>query len=211
MRQTTKEAMLARIRGAIADAPEAPAIPADYRQRDERERSAIQEDFVDRLLDYKASVVQTEASNLSCVIADACQSYRIQRLVIPSDIPSDWLPAGVTTLRDDPPLSLNEIDTSDAVLTGCASAIAQTGTIILDGGLTQGRRLLSLVPDQHLCIVRASQIVGIVPEAIVAMRARAQQPITLISGPSATSDIELSRVEGVHGPRKLHVIVVRDI
>jgi L-lactate dehydrogenase complex protein LldG len=117
----------------------------------------------------------------------------------------------VTILPDDPPLSLADIDGSDGVLTGCASAIAQTGTIILDGGDAQGRRLLSLVPDRHLCIVRSSQIVGIVPEAIVAMRERSQRPITLISGPSATSDIELSRVEGVHGPRKLHVIVAQDL
>lgn len=211
MTQSTKEVMLARIRGAIANAPAAPAIPDTYRQRDERDHAAIRTDFVERLLDYKASVVQTEASSLSHVIADACQSYHIQRLVIPADIPSDWLPDSVSALPDDPPLSLAEIDASDAVLTGCASAIAQTGTIILAGGPTQGRRLLSLVPDQHLCIVRASQIVGIVPEAIVAMRDHAQQPITLISGPSATSDIELSRVEGVHGPRHLHVIVVQDM
>jgi L-lactate dehydrogenase complex protein LldG len=211
MKQTTKEAMLARIRGAIAHAPAVPAIPDNYRQRDERDRAAIQADFVDRLLDYKASVVQLEASHLAQGIADACQSHSIQRLVIPADLPADWRPAAVTALPDDPPLSLDEIDASDAALTGCSCAIAQTGTIILDGGATQGRRLLSLVPDQHLCIVRASQIVGIVPEAIVAMRAQAQRPITLISGPSATSDIELSRVEGVHGPRKLHVIIVRDL
>lgn len=211
MKQSTKESMLARIRGAIANAPEAPAIPDDFRQRDERDHAAIQADFVDRLLDYKANVVQVEAINLPQSIADACQRYSILRLVVPADIPAAWLPADVMILPDDPPLSLVDIDGSDGVLTGCASAIAQTGTIILDGGAAQGRRLLSLVPDQHLCIVRSSQIVGIVPEAIVAMRERSQQPITLISGPSATSDIELSRVEGVHGPRKLHVIVVRDL
>jgi L-lactate dehydrogenase complex protein LldG len=211
MKPTTKESMLARIRGAIANAPEAPAVPDDFRQRDERDHVAIQEDFIDRLLDYKASVVQVEAINLAQSIAEACQSYNIQRLVIPADIPADWLPADVTVLSDEPPLSLADIDGSDGVLTGCASAIAQTGTIILDGGDVQGRRLLSLVPDRHLCIVRSSQIVGIVPEAIVAMRERSQRPITLISGPSATSDIELSRVEGVHGPRKLHVIVVQDL
>jgi L-lactate dehydrogenase complex protein LldG len=211
MKQTTKEAMLARIRAAIANAPEAPAIPDDFRQYDERDHSAIQADFVDRLLDYKASVVQVDVLNLPQSIADACQSYSIQRLVIPADIPSAWLPAAVTMLPDDPPLSLADIDGCDGVLTGCAQAIAQTGTILLDGGAAQGRRLLSLVPDQHICIVRSSQIVGIVPEAIAAMRERSRQPITLISGPSATSDIELSRVEGVHGPRRLHVIIVQDL
>jgi L-lactate dehydrogenase complex protein LldG len=211
MKPTTKESMLARIRGAIANAPEAPAVPDDFRQRDERDHALIQVDFVDRLLDYKASVIQVAAINLAQSIAEACQSYNIQRLVIPDDIPADWLPADVTILSDEPPLSLADIDGSDGVLTCCASAIAQTGTIILDGGDAQGRRLLSLVPDRHLCIVRSSQIVGIVPEAIVAMRERSRRPITLISGPSATSDIELSRVEGVHGPRKLHVIVVQDL
>ena len=113
-------------------------------------------------------------------------------------------------LRDDPPLSLADLDESSGVLTGCAIAIAQTGTIILDGGASQGRRALSLVPDLHLCVVHAEQVVGLVPEAITRLAERATQPITLISGPSATSDIELSRVEGVHGPRTLHVLVVHD-
>jgi L-lactate dehydrogenase complex protein LldG len=116
----------------------------------------------------------------------------------------------VTLLRDEPPLSLADLDTSSGVLTGCAVAIAQTGTIILDGGASQGRRALSLVPDRHLCVVRTEQVVGLVPEAIAWLAERKTHPITLISGPSATSDIELIRVEGVHGPRTLHVFVVHD-
>ncbi|MGZ3598655.1 MAG: LutC/YkgG family protein, partial [Ktedonobacterales bacterium] len=139
-------------------------------------------------------------------------------LAIPPDIPSAWLTdlasSGVELLRDEPgtaPLSYAQLDSSDGVLTGCALAIAQTGTIVLDAGAYQGRRVLTLLPDYHLCVVYADQIVDIVPQAIeqLADAVREQQrPITFISGPSATSDIELNRVEGVHGPRTLEVLVV---
>ncbi len=210
MREIAKDVILARIRKAIANAPEPPPIPHDFRERDERDRAAILEVFIDRLIDYKAIVTRTDDTNLPQAIADACQQEGITRLVVPADVPDSWLPAGMTILRDDPPLTYTELDESSAVLTGCAIAIAQTGTIILDGGVTQGRRALSLIPDLHLCIVRAEQVVGMVPEAIAKLTERATHPITLISGPSATSDIELSRVEGVHGPRTLHVFVVTD-
>ena len=133
------------------------------------------------------------------------------RLVVPADLPQSWVPSTVTVLRDEPKLSLAELDESSGVLTGCALAIAQTGTIILNGGANQGRRALSLVPDRHVCVVRAEQVVGLVPEAIAVLAKQATRPITLISGPSATSDIELSRVEGVHGPRTLHVLLVLDL
>ena len=208
MKQTAKDTILARIRGAIADAPEPSPVPHDFRERDERERSSIVEDFIDRLVDYKAIVTQIDFADLPQAIRDACQQHAILRLVVPADLPNDWLPAEITTLKDDPPLTITDLDESSGVLTGCAIAIAQTGTIILDGGAYQGRRALSLVPDKHLCIVYDEQIVGLVPEAIAKLEGRASHPITLISGPSATSDIELSRVEGVHGPRTLHVIVV---
>ncbi len=208
MKRTTKDTMLARIRKAIASAPEPPTIPRDFRTRDERDQAAILEDFIERLVDYKAMVTRTDDASLPQAIADACQQHGVTRLVVPTDVPAQWLPAQVTVLRDDPPLTLADLDGSSGVLTGCALAIAQTGTLLLDGGAQQGRRVLSLVPDLHLCVVYAEQVVGLVPEAIARLTERATHPITFISGPSATSDIELSRVEGVHGPRTLHVFVV---
>ena len=205
-----KDVILARIRAAVAHAVEPAPAASDFRQHDERDRAAIVEDFIDRLVDYKAIVTCTGESDLTQAIAEACQQHGVSRLVVPADVPTEWLPAGITVLSDAIPLSVTELDTSSGVLTGCALAIAQTGTIILDGGARQGRRALSLVPDLHLCVVYAQQVVGLVPEAVARLAEHATRPITLISGPSATSDIELSRVEGVHGPRTLHVFVVRD-
>jgi L-lactate dehydrogenase complex protein LldG len=210
MKKSAKDVMLARIRAATANAPEPAPVPYDFRERDERDRAAILEDFIERLVDYKAIVTRTDDAILPQAVADACQQQGIVQIVVPADLPSRWIPSGVKVLRDDPPLTIAQLDESSGVLTGCAIAIAQTGTIILDGGATQGRRALSLIPDRHLCVVRAEQVVGLVPEAIAGLARRATHPITLISGPSATSDIELSRVEGVHGPRTLYVFVVSD-
>jgi len=210
MKKSAKDVMLARIRAATANAPEPPPVPYDFRERDERDRAAILEDFIERLVDYKAIVTRTDDASLPQAIMDACQQQGIIQLIVPADLPSRWIPSGVKVLKDDPPLTIAQLDESSGVLTGCAIAIAQTGTIILDGGATQGRRALSLIPDRHLCVVRAEQVVGLVPEAIAGLARRATHPITLISGPSATSDIELSRVEGVHGPRTLYVFVVSD-
>ena len=210
MKKTAKEAMLTRIRAAVVNAPEVSEDRQDFRQQDERNRATLVGEFIDRLIEYKAFVTRTDDAGLLQAITDACHGHSIGRLVIPSDIPDRWLPAEVTILRDEPPLSLTALDESSGVLTGGALGIAQTGTIILDGGALQGRRILSLLPDVHLCVVRAEQIVGLVPEAITKRTGQTTRPLTLISGPSATSDIELSRVEGVHGPRTLHVLVVDD-
>ena len=210
MTRDAKEDILARIRAANAGTPEPAPVQHDFRTRDERARASILEDFIDRLVDYKAIVTPTHDAGLPQAIAEACRRHSVTRLVIPADLPAAWLPGGVTLLRDDPPLDNAALDTSSGVLTGCALAIAQTGTIILDGGMYQGRRALSLVPDLHLCVVYSQQVVGLVPEAIARLAERGTRPITLISGPSATSDIELSRVEGVHGPRTLHVFVVNE-
>jgi L-lactate dehydrogenase complex protein LldG len=211
MKKAAKEVMLARIRASIAHAPDPPEIPYLFRERDERDHAAILEGFIERLLDYKAMITRTDLIDLPQAIADACNQHNIMQLVVPADLPQSWVPGTVAVLRDEPKLTLRELDESSGVLTGCALAIAQTGTIILDGGKYQGRRALSLVPDIHLCVVRAGQVVGLVPEAIAKLAQWATRPITLISGPSATSDIELSRVEGVHGPRVLHLLLVHDL
>jgi L-lactate dehydrogenase complex protein LldG len=212
---TTRDDILRRVRAALHDVP-ADEHPADvpvvrtYRQTDPSPRAEIVAQFIEYTLDYKAAVHHIGADELPDRIAKSCAERGVTRLVVPPDLPEAWLPAGVEVLRDRG-LSHADLEASDGVLTGCALAIAQTGTIVLDGGERQGRRILSLLPDYHLCVVDARQIVGIVPEAIAqlddAVRG-AGRPITFISGPSATSDIELNRVEGVHGPRTLEVLVV---
>jgi L-lactate dehydrogenase complex protein LldG len=205
---SAKAVILRAIRTAATDWSEAAPIPRNYTQQDERAHSVIIEEFVERLRDYKAHVDRADMATLSSSFADACERYGIRRLVVPAEVPAEWLPVGVQVMRDAPALSNPALDGCDAVLTGCAMAIAQTGTIVLDGGARQGRRALSLIPDRHICVVFEDQVVGIVPEGIAQLALTPERPITFISGPSATSDIELSRVEGVHGPRTLHVILV---
>ena len=145
--------------------------------------------------------------DIAGAVAGALRDRGARRIVVPAGFPDAWLAgADVEPLRDDPPLSYAALDAADGVVSGCAVAIALTGTIILDAGPAQGRRALTLLPDYHLCVVRTDQIVGSVPEAL--SRLDPTRPQTWISGPSATSDIELNRVEGVHGPRTLDILIL---
>lgn len=212
-----REEMLRRIRTALHDVPatEQPTevvVERSYRLSETVDHETVIERFAERVAEYKVDVQRIEEAALADAIVVACVRHAIRRLVIPIDIPASWLPVDVELLRDKNTLSNEQLDSSDGVLTGCALGIAQTGSIILDGGMHQGRRAITLLPDYHLCIIFEEQIVNLVPEAIASLREAvfsSKKPITFISGPSATSDIELNRVEGVHGPRTLNVLVVR--
>jgi L-lactate dehydrogenase complex protein LldG len=213
---TVREAILQRIRSALHDVPPAEqpedvAVARTYLHSGTETREEVVERFVERVAEYKVTVQQIEEASLPQAIATSCTARSVQRLVIPADLPEYWLPPNVEPLRDSNTLTYEQLDTSHGVLTGCALGIAQTGTIVLDDGPHQGRRAITLLPDYHLCVVYEDQIVDLVPEAITGLHDAVLQrrPITFISGPSATSDIELNRVEGVHGPRTLDVLVVR--
>ncbi|MGH9298312.1 MAG: LutC/YkgG family protein [Acidimicrobiales bacterium] len=197
--------ILARIRATQRADP--PPTERDYRRRGALSRAERLARFCERVSDYRAEVRRVAPEHLSAAIAEACAGRRIG---IPPGLHDEWRAASCNLVADTG-LSPAELDHLDGVLTGCTAAIAETGTIVLAHGPTEGRRALTLVPDLHICIVREDQIVETVPEALAAVSAlvrNEQRPLTLVSGPSATSDIELSRVEGVHGPRTLVVLVV---
>ncbi len=214
---SAREEILRRVRRATHDVPkdERPEdVPVErgYRKEDDAPRDEIVERFAERVAEYEATVHRVNESDLPREIAEALERRGIRQLVVPADLPEGWVPEGLETLRDaaQSPLSNEELDRSDGVLTGCSLGIAQTGTIVLDAGEGQGRRALTLLPDYHLCVVREDQVVGLVPEAFAKLEETVKgegRAITFISGPSATSDIELNRVEGVHGPRTLEVLI----
>jgi len=201
--------ILARVRDALADVAPSPLPPPAYRRRGAGDRAAVTTLFAERCTDYRAGLRRVSRGSLRATIDDVVRGWGARRIAVPSDLPTAWL-GNAAEWVEDRGLTPADLDAVDGVLTGCALAIAETGTIALDAGRGQGRRALTLVPDRHLCVVAAERIVELVPEAIagLAEAAEAGRPITLISGPSATSDIELERVEGVHGPRTLEVVVV---
>ncbi|MFD1656766.1 lactate utilization protein C [Streptomyces caeni] len=210
----SRELILNRVRRALADAPKdgtpyEQAVSRDYLRRHE-ERSA--EDTVDllaeNLVDYRAVVHRTTAAELPCVIMRLLAERGSRSVLVPPGLPPEWMSAaGPTRVHDRAASTPHDLDKVESVVTGCAVAIAETGTIVLDGGPDQGRRRITLVPDHHICVVRVpGQVVTSVPEALG--RLAPTRPLTWISGPSATSDIELDRVEGVHGPRTLEVVLV---
>jgi L-lactate dehydrogenase complex protein LldG len=213
----SRDAILARIRAALGDVPagdaDSPEINRRYRSTSTERQEQLVDRFARRVSEYKARVTMAAASTIHQAIREAAGRHQVARVVAPLDLPPEWLGDWAGVVRDGPGtlLSTAELAQFDAAITGCAAAIAETGTIVLNGDHAQGRRAISLLPDVHICVVFADQICGTVPEAIQRLRERVvedRKPVTFISGPSATSDIELNRVEGVHGPRVLEVIVV---
>jgi L-lactate dehydrogenase complex protein LldG len=197
-----RDEILARVRLALADQPQ-PSPPA----REYRTAGTADADldlFAARVREYGATVIRTGPGDVAAQVTAALRHRGARRVVVPAGFPVDWEPEA-ELLRDDPPLTSQELDTVDGVITSCAVAVAETGTVVLDHGAGQGRRALTLVPDYHLVIVRAQQVVALVPDGIAALEPA--RPQTWISGPSATSDIELRRVEGGHGPRTLDVLL----
>ncbi|MFJ9390889.1 lactate utilization protein C [Nocardioides sp. NPDC101246] len=200
---STREEILGRVRQAIGDTPRPTAeVPRGYRGVGEGlDRSAVLARFVERVEDYRATVTRCRATEVAEVLARAVTGRSV---VVPPGLP--WpVPGSV----DDTGQSAAELDAIDAVVSTAALGIAETGTVVLDHGPGQGRRALTLVPDLHVCVLGAAQVVAGVPQAVT--RLDPASPQTWISGPSATSDIELDRVEGVHGPRTLHVVLVDDL
>ena len=209
---SAREDIMNRIKSALQDAPETPVVPRAYRRSSQMTAEQRLEQLVDRLVDYKANVFVTPAEDAAAKLAELLAGS--SSIVVPHGLPESWLSAvkndaGSPAVHVDSPdarLTTAELDAVDAVVTAAAVAVSETGTIMLDGSEDQGRRVISLVPDRHVCILLAEQIVEVLPEAIA--RLEATRPQTWISGPSATSDIELERVEGVHGPRTLDVIIL---
>ncbi len=210
---SSRDVVLGRIRSALAKDGPAQPIPREYvKYTDNAPGSdAVIELLIDRLVDYKALVRQVDPDGLAAAIDDALAGLNTIVIApgLPDVIGGPCAANGRQVVTDTAPTTLTpqDLDAVDAVVTTARVAIAMSGTIVLDGGPGQGRRAISLVPDRHVIVLDADQVVETVPEAIAMLEPTA--PLTMIAGPSATSDIELERVEGVHGPRTLHVLIVR--
>ncbi|MEU3663508.1 lactate utilization protein C [Streptomyces sp. NPDC032940] len=211
---SSRERVLGRVRRALADVPgdEPPyeeAVARDYlRAHGRRSVEQTVELLAENLADYRAVVHRCADGELAGLLARLLSEHGARSVVVPAGLPPEWMSAAdPTRVHDRAVNTAHELDRVDSVVTGCAVAVAETGTIVLDGSPDQGRRRITLVPDHHICVVRVpDQVVSSVPEALE--RLDPARPLTWISGPSATSDIELDRVEGVHGPRTLEVVLL---
>jgi len=206
-----REEVLARIRSALGEQPSRPAadpVPRQYRRAGTQAASDqdLVELLVDRLVDYRASVSRTDPAGVATLLAGRLVEHGIGSVLVPDGFDERWLADSTVERHTDEALTPAQLDGIDGVLCTCRLAIAETGTIVLDSGSGQGRRAVSLVPDYLLIVLHAEQVVAGVPEAVAQLDPT--RPLTWISGPSATSDIELNRVEGVHGPRTLDVILI---
>jgi L-lactate dehydrogenase complex protein LldG len=215
---SSRDVVLARISAALGPRPAPEPVRRDYQRTGNLPPGvpALLDLLEDRLIDYRAYVRRSSSDEVPAVLAGLVAELTAGRtggaslvVGVPPGLPLSWLAASPVEVRaDDGTLGPADLDDLDGVVTAVAVAIAETGTLVLDGSGDQGRRALTLVPDLHVCVVHAGQVVETVPEAIARLAPMARRPLTFISGPSATSDIELARVEGVHGPRTLAVVLV---
>jgi L-lactate dehydrogenase complex protein LldG len=203
---SARDQILASVRSALEGGAAPQPVVRAYRRGGDSGGARLVDLLQDRLVDYKAEVRRVAGRELPAAIAEACQAHYVSRLGVPPGLRDDWRPGAVSVIED-AGLTPRELDGLDGVLTACTLAIAETGTLVLAAGPEEGRRALTLVPDLHICVVRENQVVDTVPAAFAQLGALARRPLTLVSGPSATSDIELDRVEGVHGPRRLVVLI----
>ncbi|MER6777751.1 MULTISPECIES: LUD domain-containing protein [unclassified Streptomyces] len=206
---SSRDRILGRIRRAVADGHPDPAVPRDYlRVHGVRTPAETADLLAAHLTEYRARVHRTDAAGIAPLLGRLLAARGARTVLVPTGLPPHWLDrVEAVTVADRTASTTYELDAVDSVVTGCALAIAETGTIVLDGGPGQGRRRITLIPDHHVCVVRVpDQVVDSVPQALPLLDAT--RPLTWISGPSATSDIELDRVEGVHGPRTLEVILL---
>ena len=212
-----KEEILGRVRKALKDVPasEKPEdLHVEWQYGQPLGTKDVLADLVEKVEDYGATVVQVQEAGVQDALLEALRKVESKDVVLPAGLPQQWSDAvtssDVRVHTDEPQLSHEKLNEVDTVITTCAVAMADSGTIALDHGPGQGRRALSLLPDKHVCVVRADQVVSDVPEGVARLRDAVddRRPVTWISGGSATSDIELSRVEGVHGPRTLYVILI---
>jgi L-lactate dehydrogenase complex protein LldG len=211
---SAKAEILQKIRvanGATSDAATAQSewssLPRSYKRSATQPREAVLNLLEDRLRDYDAQVIRSTAADVPRSISERLSARGKQRLVVPPGFPAPWLPSGFTFIPDES-LTPAELDAVDGVITASTVAIAETGTVVLQNVPGQGRRAISLVPDYHLCLVRAADVVETVPEAMARLHPTASLTTTFVSGPSATADIEMTRIKGVHGPRFLDVILI---
>jgi len=214
-RGSARDEVLRRVRAAKGGAAHAEAVRAaygaverGYRSEATRSREGVRELLVDRLQDYDARVLEAVHVDVRTAVATMLKERGARSMVVPRGLAAEWLPVSVEFVLDDG-LPADELDRFDGVMTGATLAIAETGTVVLQNVAGQGRRAVTLVPDYHLCVVRVQDVVETVPEAMTRLWATANLPTTFVSGPSATADIEMTRIKGVHGPRFLDVILVR--
>jgi L-lactate dehydrogenase complex protein LldG len=206
-----RQTILRRIRDALGPDPHTPEVPRGYATTSDLDPDAVTSRFADRVDDYHATVHRTGHADLPTTLAALVTASGAGRIGVPVGLDDTWLtelPDHLEIIHDQPNHDTAALDVLELVITAATVGIAETGTIVLDASPDQGRRALTLVPDHHICVITTHQIVHTVPEAL--HRLDATRPLTMISGPSATSDIELDRVEGVHGPRTLHVVIVHD-